>query len=165
MCILKYTSIIYKLMNKLILFLATMAVSAIDASPGNLVSISCKNGDVKTWQISEVKSFTFPEGSWLRVNTFSGTDATLSVSDVRKITFTIDDSSVEAVIPTTLRLSVVGDFLSIKGIEEVSQVNIYSLDGSLVAQGISSEPINIGALSSGGYVIKTDCATAKFLKR
>ncbi|MDY4880843.1 MAG: hypothetical protein SO127_00325, partial [Muribaculaceae bacterium] len=120
-------------MNKLILFLATMAVSAIDASPGNLVSISCKNGDVKTWQISEVKSFTFPEGSWLRVNTFSGTDATLSVSDVRKITFTIDDSGVEAVIPTTLRLSVVGDFLSIKGIEEVSQVNIYSLDGSLVA--------------------------------
>ncbi|MGN0205723.1 MAG: hypothetical protein ACI4BC_00630 [Muribaculaceae bacterium] len=152
-------------MNKVILFLATMAVSAISASPGNLVSISCKNGDVNSWQISQVRSFTFPEGSWLRVNTFSGSDATLPISDVCKITFTTDDSGVEAVIPTTLRLSIVGDFLSIEGVNEVSQVNVYSLDGSLVAQGVSSEPLNIGALSSGVYVIKTDCATAKFLKR
>lgn len=152
-------------MNKLILFLATMAVSAMSASPGNLLSISCKNGDVSTWQISQVKSFTFPEGSWLRVNTFAGTDATFSITDVRKITFTTDNSGVQTVIPTTLRLSVVGDFLSIEGVNEVSQVNVYSLDGSLVAQGISSEPLNIGALSSGVYVIKTDCATAKFLKR
>lgn len=152
-------------MNKLILFLATMAVSAMSASPGNWVSISCKNGDVSTWQISQVKSFTFPEGSWLRVNTFAGTDATLPITDVRKITFTTDNSGVQTVIPTTLRLSVVGDFLSIEGANEVSQVNVYSLDGSLVAQGISSEPLNIGALSSGVYVIKTDCATAKFLKR
>ena len=96
---------------------------------------------------------------------FSSTDATWSVNYLPKVTFTIDESGVAAVIPPALRLSVVGDFLSIKGIEEVSKVNIYSLDGSLVAQGISSEPINIGALSSGVYVIKTDCATAKFLKR
>lgn len=142
-----------------------MAVSAMSASPGNLLSISCKNGDVSTWQISQVKSFTFPEGSWLRVNTFADSDATFSITDVRKITFTTDNSGVQTVIPTTLRLSVVGDFLSIEGANEVSQVNVYSLDGSLVAQGISSEPLNIGALSSGVYVIKTDCATAKFLKR
>lgn len=142
----------------------------IDSGKAQSLVITQKDGTTTSGLLNASKiSFS---GSNLIFATSNSVSFPFSISELRKITFTTNSSSISNENGAASALKVypnpARDFIQLAGLPAGGiLVQIVRIDGSLVFSGAveASASIEIASLASGVYIVKANGQTSKFIKR
>ena len=118
--------------------------------------------------LSGIQNVTFKDGN-LCVNFTSGTTESYGISGITKITFKNDQSGVTSVKAAVRGIypSMAESTVALRGFEGEVAVRIYSVDGSLLCsiRQDAQEPVYVGNLAHGIYLLNVNGQSFKFCKR
>lgn len=153
-------------MKKLILAALLFCISiGVNAQEYQMV-VQKTDGTETTYSYDDLTSITFyDEGIYIHPNSYSSYITELKFSEISKIYFitysSLNETSKDAVLlypnPATSSLRIAG--------AENERVEIYSMDGKMVYNGINNgSEINVSSLEKGIYAVKINGKTLKFSK-
>ena len=159
---------------KYCLLIVVFLLTNFNLSADEFISIFLSNSDnspVRV-EVSAISSIKFNK-TVMFVGDNDGLYKEYSFSDIRKIVFEGDDTSIETIDANASKINVypnpVKDDLLIEGVNDIleSDVCIYSLMGVLVAQYSqwNGEKIDVSNLNAGVYLVKINSTTLKFVKQ
>ena len=125
------------------------------------------DGGTDLWYVSNVRTLTFADGQ-LCVNKTDGTTEKIDISSVKRLTFNGADGSVGDVLQGgSMRVypNPATDVLYVDNAEAGAPVAVYGLDGRRWLTGVAGEPLSVGALPSGFYVVKVGNQSFKIRKQ
>lgn len=130
--------------------------------------VSKTDGSSFSHGLSGIQNVTFKDGN-LYVNFTSGTTESYGISGITKITFKNDQSGVSSVKAAVRGIypSMAESTVALRGFEGEVDVCIYSVDGSLLCsiRQDAQEPVYVGNLAHGIYLLNVNGQTFKFCKR
>lgn len=142
------------------------------AKADELISIYLSNSEYSPVRIDVANISTIKfKSTKIVVNKIDNTSSDFYFSDIKKITFNEEGTSIETYDASTASIfpNPVKDNLIIQNAESIygSDVYIYSMTGVLVNKlsQWNGEAIDTSNLSSGVYFIKTNSTTLKFIKQ
>jgi hypothetical protein len=142
------------------------------AKADELISIYLSNSEYSPVRIDVANISTIKfKSTKIVVNKIDNTSSDFYFSDIKKITFNEEGTSIETHNASTVSVfpNPVRDNLIIQNAESIygSDVYIYSMTGVLVNKlsQWNGEAIDASNLSSGVYFIKTNSTTLKFIKQ
>ena len=138
------------------------------ANAENTVNLCLNDGGSSSWAVPKVKTFTFGSGQ-MSVNFADGTNSTVDIPAVRKLTFTKDSDGAVRAIVADRRLAAypnpATDYVNVLNAQAGLPVTVVGLDGRLWLTGESSTQLYVGNLPSGFYLLKVGNETLKFRKQ
>ncbi len=138
------------------------------AKADNAMTISLYDGNSAIWTVPAVRTLTFGSGQML-VNLADGTQQTVDVATVRKITFNTDGGdgvhTIVAGKTVTVYPNPATDYLHINNADPSEKVTVVGLDGRVWLTGAASESLFVGDLPAGFYIAKVGNTTVKFRKQ
>lgn len=142
------------------------------AKADELISIYLSNSEHSPVRIDVANISTIKfKSTKIVVNKIDNTSSDFYFSDIKKITFNEEGTSIEThnATSTSIFPNPVNDKLIIQNAESIygSDIYIYSMTGVLVNKFSqwNGEAIDASHLSSGVYFIKTNSTTLKFIKQ
>lgn len=142
------------------------------AKADELISIYLSNSEYSPVRIDVANISTIKfKSTKIVVNKIDNTSSDFYFSDIKKITFNEEGTSIETYDASTVSIfpNPVKDNLIIQNAESIygSDIYIYSMTGVLVNKlsQWNGEVIDATHLSSGVYFIKTNSTTLKFIKQ
>lgn len=156
------------------LLIAAFLFTGLNVSADELISIflsNSENSPVKV-EIDDVSSIKFNKTA-LFVGDKEGVYTEYSLSDIKKIVFEKDETSIESINVNASKIDVypnpVKNGLTIEGVNEFPETDvlIFSLTGTLVARHSqwNGEKIDVSHLAAGIYFVKINSTTLKFVKQ
>jgi hypothetical protein len=154
-------------------FLFLMALTLLWFLPSHAQSVEIRalvtlhNGEEQLYVLDENDQLAF-EGQQTLLITDLGTTHRINIDDIRKIEFVDITGAQESQANTPfLYPNPVERYLAIGNIEEGQTVSIYSLEGRLLRafKANPNEPIDLGDLPSGLYILRILDKNLKLLKR
>lgn len=107
------------------------------------------------------------DGNWHPVDLLDNTMSGMGAYFILWVSNEIIDVAINNFGEVVFALQVKDDYLIISGTKADEKILIYDINGRVVAYGTgehNSTSVNIGNLSNGVYVVKTDAGAAKFVK-
>ncbi|MBP5574011.1 MAG: T9SS type A sorting domain-containing protein [Bacteroidales bacterium] len=129
--------------------------------------VSLHNGEEQLYVLDENDLLSF-EGQQTLLITNLGTTHRIPIDDIRKIEFVdITDTHESQTNTPFLYPNPVERYLILGNIEEGQTVSVYSLEGRLLLElkANANEPIDLGNLPSGLYILRILDKNLKLLKR
>ncbi len=156
------------------LLIAAFLFTSLNVSADELISIffsNSENSPVRV-ELDDISSIKFNK-TVLFVGDKDGVYTEYSFSDIRKIVFEKDETSIESISVNASKIDVypnpVNNNLTIEGVNELPETDvlIYSLTGTLVAQYSqwNGKKIDVSHLAAGIYFVKMNSTTLKFVKQ
>lgn len=138
----------------LILFISFLSASASD------VLVVRQNDSDTSWTISTINEIIF-DGSGAKIVFTDSTSVYYAKEHLKMLDFNISPSSINNIAiknPFTIQNNIISADTNLKGIQ------IYSLNGTLVAQSSNSQ-LDISNLSAGSYIVKIGKQISKIIKK
>ncbi len=159
----------FKLMKLRFCLIIGLLLFAGSLKADELISIYLNNSDLSPVRIdvTTISTIKFKSTKFV-VNANDNTSSDFYFSDVTKITFNEEGTSIESVNAQTASIypNPVKDKLIIRNIAD-SDISIYSITGVLVARysQFDGESIDVSNLTPGVYFVNTNSTTLKFVKQ
>lgn len=118
-----------------------------------------KTGDTSI-AISNISQITFPAAGGVLISLNDGTSQSYAHENLYSLRFNMAVTAIEQ-IDAKENNAIVFDGTTVSA--PTAGISVYSLDGSLVANGGSSR-LDVSHLVSGVYIVKAGCLTAKIVK-
>lgn len=146
-----------------------MRVSGVQAQ--NSLTFHQTEGNDQTVALSEIGKITFSDGNMI-LSDKTGAITTYLISDIENITFEATKTPASDIKSEVVsgELSIypnpTSDIIYLKGLETLSQITIYTVEGRAVmnSQVLPDENINIASLPKGLYLLRVNNKTTKFNK-
>lgn len=142
--------------------------ACIGAGAETILTVEYLDGKTAKTQLAKVSKITFDANQNVGLTYPDGNAKDLgNVSTVQKIVFADGDlSSVGQVASSAVKIypNPTTESISIEGLEDGQQVNIYSLSGKL-AKSTNESVINVSNLANGEYIVVAGQTVAKLIKK
>lgn len=145
-------------------FTLSLLIAASALAAGNNLVVRQKTGNTAI-ALSSISRITFPSSGGVTISLSDGSSQSFTHENLYSLKF---NSSSTGIIEQ-IGLNTGNDAITFDGslittvMAESTGITVYSLDGTVVAAGISSQ-LDVTHLIPGVYIVKAGCLTAKIIK-
>lgn len=150
----------------LLLALVFGAILQLDAQ-STLVVITLKDGTEHSYFMSDDDRIFFEDNEKLVIEGLSEGTVKFDLADIRKITCDEYDDLKESLdLGVAISPNPVYETLTLRHLSGTQTISIYALDGRLVKsfEAKEGQPVDVGELPVGLYLVKTPSCTLKMIK-
>lgn len=141
-------------------FLLTLLLSiAVSVGATDKLVVEQSTGET-AWSISTIKDLSF-DGNGVKITFTDDTSVYYGKETLTMLKFSVT-TGIDDLTNASGKISVQGNTIILNGVE--SDIKVYSLTGTLVAQGKGSQ-LDISSLTNGAYIVQADSLITKIIKR
>lgn len=141
---------------------ASLLIAISSFAAGNNMVVRQKSGDTSI-ALSSISRITFPTGGGVMISLTDGSSQSYTHENLYSLKFNSASTSVIEQTGFTGNDAITFDGSIITVTSGNTGITVYSLDGQIVAAGITSQ-LDVTHLVSGVYIVKAGCLTAKIIK-
>ncbi len=145
-----------------LLFTLSLLIAISSLATGNSLVVHQKTGNTAI-DLSNISRITFPSDGGMAISLSDGSTQSYTHENLYSLKF---NTSTSGITPTSVNMTdnnIRFDGTSIILPYGFYGITVYSLDGSIVAMGTSSQ-LDVTYLVPGVYIVKSGCLTAKIIK-